>query len=94
MQTDMLKPTDFEPLVNFVTWAKTAPAGEKYNYWEGFICKDRDKESPGNKDKDCELPDMIAKAAWKMYQKGTVFLVQRKLGIDAYQYIAIKRAKG
>lgn len=73
----------------FMTWLKTAKHRDRYIYHTGFLMRDRLQLSPYG-----YVPTPIhhvANTVWFAYEKGLVFLFQRRRGPMDYEYIASRR---
>ena len=70
----------------------TMKGGSSLIYHVGYLAKDRMGGSGGRtqQEKDAER---AADIAWKLHENGSVFLTQRRLGREMFEYIAT-RAKG
>ena len=70
-----------------------------FTYHWGFLAFDRGQFVEGTPNSilndrrwvGCDDVAKIAKLAWGAYERGEVTLVQRKLGRNRYQYIAMRR---
>lgn len=60
--------------------------GKEYVYHTGFLACDRTRAGEQG-----VKALAAAKSAYKAYQSGLVYLVQRKLGPYKFQYIAVRR---
>lgn len=65
---------------------KMAP-GQALIYHVGSLMFDRTQPGPYSR-----LVDEIATAAWDAHQRGEVTLVQHKIGLNKFEYVAVKKA--
>jgi hypothetical protein len=63
----------------FSEWLTAAKPGDKYTYCTGFLARSGDTKvlAAGND-------------AWRAYELGLVYLVQKKLAKNDYEYIAVR----
>lgn len=72
-------------------WASKAGRGEKAVYYTGMLIADRERHFQRGGFADT-MPESMkaARAAWRAYMDGLVYLVQKKNGSMDYEYIAVK----
>ena len=68
---------------DFQQWLETSQAGDSFVYHKGFLAKDCQDTS------DRELIT-FARNVLTLAEGGTIIIVQQKLGIGNYKYIATK----
>jgi hypothetical protein len=73
----------------FVNWLGWADPGERIVYAVGFLGVAVHKADL-NKDPDGPRLEAVQKATWKAHERGNVYLVQRRLGPDKFEYRAVK----
>jgi hypothetical protein len=73
----------------FVNWLGLAGAGEQMVYAVGFLSV---AVHAADLIKHPNAPKLAAvqEAAWKAYMRGMVHLVQRRLGAERYEYLAVR----
>lgn len=72
-------------------WLESANRGDKAVYYAGMLIAERERyfASGGLADRMPE-PMRVARIAWKAYMEGMAYLVQKKRGFMAYDYIIVK----
>lgn len=82
----------------FDVWLKTAPAGQVYVYYTGFLSVDRGSIVDCGAGRTEFVPnedvDDLGKLALSAFEANRVFLFQRKIHDKVYDYIAMKRYMG
>lgn len=63
------------------------PSGTMLIYHVGLLSKDR---GDVNRTSEEQRVNETACIAWKLHERGIVHLVQRRLGYEMYEYIAIR----
>jgi hypothetical protein len=72
-------------------WLHRARVGEAFEYHRGLLAVERNRVgSPMTKAKRQAL-DRLANAAWALAEQGLVHLVQRRIELGAFSYLAIAR---
>ena len=68
---------------DFQQWLKESNAGDSFLYHKGFLARDC---------QDTNAMELItfAKNIRTLAEKGTIIIVQQKLGLENYKYIATK----
>ena len=74
---------------DFVSWLWQAGPGEQIVYANGFLSVAVHKADL-NKDPDAPKLEAVQRATWKAHERGNVHLVQRRLGLDKFEYRAVK----
>lgn len=69
----------------FLRWAETARPGERLAYHRGFLAMDTGRDT-----QDAARLLVVARAARGLAAGGCVGLVQRRLGPEAYEYLAVR----
>jgi hypothetical protein len=77
--------------VSFGDWIQNAQKGEEYVY--ATCCNLEDIPRPDCRTKATSTPEMLerGKEAMAAYERGEVYLIQRRRGPFRFDYIAIKR---
>lgn len=83
-------------LADYYDWFKKAHAGDVLIYWTGDLRFDRDVENlpPGHtaeQERDTLSLDALASRIGKDSDDGSLHLLQRRLGDNNYQYLAVRR---
>lgn len=81
---------------HFEAWVASASPGDTYVYYQGFLCHDRSytvwvgrvQETLYN-----EPTHSVGLAAKAAYEAGKVHLLQRRVGPEDFEYLAIRRKK-
>ena len=73
----------------FVNWLGVASPGERIAYAVGFLIVAVHKADV-EKHPDAQKLEGIQWTAWKAHERGAVHLVQRRLGPERYEYLAVK----
>jgi hypothetical protein len=86
------RPTLRVTVAEMSAWVSSALAGERLEYFRGFLVIDRQPAGSrlGTRDRD-EL-DRVADAAMALADAGRVHLVQRRHGNGDYSYLAVARS--
>lgn len=71
-------------------WLADATTGSSTVYHRGFLIYDRSETASRLPAKQRAELLILADFAWQMAKKGRLQLLQRKLGVDRYEYIAVK----
>lgn len=80
----------------FQTWLLTGLPGTRYEYWRGFLARDRVKlikVGPGFMQFSMDPADTIGSMALEAYEAGRVILFQRREGPGEWTYIAEMRPR-
>lgn len=73
----------------FTRWATDAKPGQRVCYFQGWLMHDRMTMNPIKLSGPSALPQYkTCNKAWDFYNLGVVTLVQKKLGVENYLYIA------
>jgi hypothetical protein len=74
---------------DFVNWLGLAGPGERIVYAVGFLSV---AVHAADLNKHPNAPNLAAvqEAAWKTHMRGMVHLVQRRLGAERYEYLAVR----
>jgi len=81
--------------MNILEWAASAQPGDTFSYARGNLAYLRNERSKAQR-ADTAASVMLgimcdaASDAWRLYGQGTVTLVQRRLGFDDYEYLAVR----
>lgn len=79
----------------FNEWLKTAPPGQVFTYYTGFLALDRGEIVDIGDGVQLVIPkgdiDTLGRMAIDAFYSGQVHLFQRKIHDHEYQYIAMKR---
>ena len=75
----------------FVNWLGLAGPGEQIVYAKGFLSVAVHKADL-NRDPDGPKLEAVQRAAWKAHERRAAHLVQRRLGDNEYEYLAVKGA--
>jgi hypothetical protein len=68
-----------------------AKKGDWITYYTGFILADRAPSLKVHSATDCSNLAKLSDAVYDIYQIGKARLLQRRLGENKYEYIAVKR---
>jgi len=86
----MQKIKTVEDLERFVS---TAAPGETCIYHTGVLANDREhKDNSGITRGDRRL-NLLAKFALRWEKEGVLYLLQRRIGVDKYDYIAVRASR-
>jgi len=91
-----MSPTTIFPKVSTAVdlelFIKAAKPGEACIYHIGYLVKDRDYQFNSGSSMST-LVDQIGSTAWVMEEEGAVYLFQRRLDNDVYEYLAVRSEK-
>jgi hypothetical protein len=89
---DPQTPTDEAAAVaGWKQWLRFARVGAKCVYYEGSLSADRYlRKNAKEVNARARAADAIGKEAWRAHEQGRVALVQRRLGVRRFAYVAIK----
>ena len=75
---------------DFAEWLGDKPKrGERVQYYRGFLAGNRtERLTPNGQWATDHADDQLASMAWLQYMAGNVTLVQRRIGMGDYLYIA------
>lgn len=79
--------------VGFLAWVQQAEAGDRLQYHRGFLALDTFALISGLSAKERAELGKLATRAFCAAEQGLVHLVQERIGIDQFAYIAIARPK-
>lgn len=79
--------------IAFLAWVSQAVPGERLEYHRGFLARDTFPSFEFMEAFDKEQLRALARQAFIASEKGLVHLVQKRLEIDHFSYIAITRPK-
>jgi len=79
--------------VGFLAWVQQAEPGDQLQYHRGFLALDTFAQITGLSDKERAELGKLANRAFCAAEQGLVHLVQERIGIDQFSYIAIARPK-
>lgn len=79
--------------ISFCAWVAQAELGEVMVYHRGFLVVDTDKLLSDLSQEDRQTLRRLADAAFRAAQQDLVHLVQTRLAIDRFTYMAIARPK-
>jgi len=79
--------------IGFLAWAQQAEPGDRLQYHRGFLALDTFAQITGLSDKERAELGKLANRAFCAAEQGLVHLVQERIGIDQFSYIAIARPK-
>jgi len=79
--------------INFCAWIAQAEPGQVLVYYRGFLAVDTDTPLAGLSPGERRALRSLANAAFRAAEQGLVHLVQLRLAIDRFAYIAIARPK-
>ena len=65
----------------FIAWSKTAEPNSRFVYHSGIGLY------------DTFMSAQMKKITWDYACEGVIYLVQRRLGVDKYNYVAVKASK-
>ncbi len=79
--------------VGFLAWVQQAEVGDRLQYHRGFLALDTFAVISGLSAKERAELGKLADRAFCAAEQGLVHLVQERIGIDQFAYIAIARPK-
>jgi hypothetical protein len=79
--------------VEFLAWVSQAGPGDRLEYHRGFLAVDCDLAVGDLAARDRKTLGNLAQRARGAFDLGLVDLVQERLGVDRFAYIAIARTK-
>jgi hypothetical protein len=79
--------------VTFCAWVAQAAPGDVLIYHRGFLGVDRDSGISTLPEAERRKLSDLGNAAYRAFQSGVVHLVQARLDIDHFAYIAIARPR-
>ncbi len=79
--------------VEFLAWVNQAEPGDRLEYHRGFLGVDVDSPITTPSAEDREALGQLAQKARGAFELGLVHLVQERLAVDRFSYIAIARPK-
>lgn len=72
-------------------WLDEAKPGQKLQYFEGFLAVGKDANGQQLPDAERRALASVADQLWRAAQRDLVHLVQRRLGEDHFEYLAVAR---
>jgi len=79
--------------VEFLAWVKQAEPGDRLEYHRGFLVVEIESPICTPSEADRKALGQLAQKARGAFELGLVHLVQQRLAIDRFSYIAIARPK-
>jgi hypothetical protein len=79
--------------IEFLAWVSQAEPGDRLAYHRGFLAVDCDMTVGNLSAEDRKTLGNLAHKARGAFEVGLVDLVQERLGVDRFAYIAIARSK-
>ncbi len=79
--------------VGFLAWVQQAEPGDRLQYHRGFLALDTFAQITGLSDKERAELGKLANSAFCAAEQGLVHLVQERIGIGQFAYVAIARPK-
>jgi len=79
--------------IEFCAWIGQAEPGERLEYHRGFLAQDTIAIASSLSATDMAELGKLASRAFGAFEAGLVHLVQERLGLDRFAYIAIARTK-
>lgn len=79
--------------VEFLAWVSQAEPGDRLEYHRGFLAVDCDMAVGNLSAPDRKTLGNLAQKARGAFELGLVDLVQERLGVDRFAYIAIARTR-
>jgi hypothetical protein len=76
---------------DFRSWLASARAGDRFAYYFGFLALGTDLDGRRLPEPACRDALVVARAAWAAADRGLVHLVQRRLGENRFEYLAVAR---
>jgi hypothetical protein len=74
-------------------WFGTAAAGDRIEYWRGFLAIDAGASQSSLQPDDRRRLGRVAARAFRLAEQGKAHLVQRRLGPGDYSYLLIVRPR-
>jgi hypothetical protein len=79
--------------IEFLAWVVQAEPGDRLEYHRGFLAVDLQSMSATPSEQDRKALGQLAQKARGAFELGLVHLVQERLAIDRFSYIAIARPR-
>jgi hypothetical protein len=76
-----------------IAWLADADPGDQIVYWRGWLAHDTCAVRNGLTEIERKRLSRIAQQAWRMCEAGQAHLVQRRVSVGVFDYIAIARPK-
>lgn len=79
--------------ITLIEWLANAAPGDQIVYWRGRLSNDINVVHQGLTEIERKRLGRVARRAWQMSELGQVHLVQRRVDVGVFDYIAIARPK-
>ena len=76
-----------------LAWLKQASPGDSLEYHRGFLALDRSVRTHAISDDDRRALCRLASLALRLSDRGLINLVQRRIRLDSFSYIAVARKR-
>jgi len=76
-----------------VAWFGAAAAGDRIEYWRGFLAIDASATESSLLSDDCRQLGRVATRAFRLAEQGKAHLVQRRHGEADYSYLLVVRPR-
>jgi hypothetical protein len=77
----------------FADWLADAAPGARVIYHEGYLARDRSRETTKLTEEERNELCLLAGIAWRSHERGLAHLVQQRIGYEKWAYLAIARPK-
>lgn len=91
--TRALTPKDIMNDVDLCVWVADARPGDRLVYYCGHLSRDRMMHSEGYEEPVRRKIGELGNAAWSLGDENWVHLIQRRIGMGAWEYIAVRKAE-
>jgi hypothetical protein len=89
LRSDLTSRTGIMPADDLRAWLRTARPGDRFVYHRGFLVVDRGANSP-LRERERRRLDALATAALAAASAGLVHLLQKRLNVGTFDYLAVK----
>lgn len=79
--------------VDLCVWVADAKPGDRLIYYRGHLSRDRMMHSEGYEEPVRRKIGELGNAAWSLGDENWVHLIQRRIGMGAWEYIAVRKAE-
>mgnify|MGYP000007524946 CR=1 FL=1 len=88
-----LTPKDIMNDVDLCVWVADAKPGDRIIYYRGHLSRDRMMHNEGYEEPVRRKIGELGNAAWNLGDENWVHLIQRRIGMGAWEYIAVRKAE-
>jgi hypothetical protein len=88
-----LTPKDIMNDIDLCVWVADAKPGDRIIYYRGHLSRDRMMHSEGYAEPVRRKISELGNAAWSLGDENWLHLIQRRIGIGAWEYIAVRQAE-